>query len=87
MRGMYTASSMHQRAYRRQKPFVGFQAPRDYSSLDFKLIGLSREVRRTIYANILEVQSQSLQYSHDNQGVLAASYQYNLVATLQIIED
>lgn len=50
--GMYTHNSMQVKQYRRMRPYLGWLPNRDFHYLDYKLLNVSKDMRKNIGANV-----------------------------------
>lgn len=62
--GMYTTNAMQIKQYRRLKPYFGWLPNRDFSYLDSRLLNVSRDLRKSIAANVKQSADSSLEFAH-----------------------
>lgn len=60
IRGIFTNGSTQSLAYRRFRPYLGAPMYRDFEFLDFKLMGMARETRKFLAANVKEIRQTAL---------------------------
>lgn len=54
LQGIYTTNAHQIKQYRRMRPYAGWLANRDFHYLDYKLLNLSRDLRKFIGARVKE---------------------------------
>ena len=74
---MYTSNAIQHKSYRKQKPYIGWMAPRDFHFLDMKLFNVSRDLRMYIAANINSIADNSHSYALAKLKVDSSYYQNN----------
>jgi len=51
---MYTTNSLQIKQYRRLRPYLGWLPPRDFHYLDYKLLNITKDMRKYIGANVTQ---------------------------------
>lgn len=69
------------------RPYAGWLADRDFHYLDFKLLNLSRDLRKFIGARVKEAEQSSLQFAHQKFRLDASNYQANFGTQLEVFNE
>lgn len=84
---MYTPNSTHLKSYRRLKPYIGHLPSRDFCYLDYKLLNVTRDLRKYIAANVNSTVDLALEYSHAKLKLEPQNYQSNFNTQMEVFSE
>ena len=87
VQGMYTTNSLQIKQYRRLRPYLGWLPPRDFHYLDYKLLNITKDMRKYIGANVTQNQETSLKYAHQKLRIEANHYQANFNTQVEVFSE